>query len=208
MTQERVIELIGLGFDEEWVRDVQENFNPKVSGKYSIKIFDCEELDQEPETGIFVGTYFFDNDRDLSVIHHFFEGLFCVMNVVQTNEELGRGIVDGAPFDEMMEFEGSPWDWMRGEDLGWNFTEREEARKEQMLKHNRELSASTSENEDPGITVNELIEMLKAAAGGENPRVKFVSYEWDDDLEGLSYHKRWFEKVARDNGKVVIQISR
>lgn len=112
MTIEKQKDLIKLGFDEAWFEKLNREFKPEEKGKYKIHIFFCEDLDQEPDTGIFIASYFFSDEKGLSNIHRFFEGLFYVMNVVETGEELGRGIIDGAPFDEMAEFEGKPWNWL------------------------------------------------------------------------------------------------
>ena len=139
MTNEKMQELISLGFDEKWLKDVKENFKPKTEGKYRIRIFECEELDQEPDTGVFVSTYLFDNEWDLSVIHHFFEGLFYIMEEIETEEELGRGIIDGAPFEEMEEHEGKPWYWLMGKELGPEFAKREEERNKEIIEYNKGL---------------------------------------------------------------------
>lgn len=139
MTNERMQELIDLGFDEKWLKDVKENFKPKTEGKYRIRIFDCEDLDQEPDTGIFVSACLFTNEYDLSVIHHFFEGMFYIMEVVETGEELGRGIIDGAPFDEMEEYEGKSWNLLMGKELGPKFVKREKERGEEIVEYNNRL---------------------------------------------------------------------
>lgn len=141
MNEKRMQALVEIGFNENWLKEVKENFEPKENGKYEIHIYDCEDLDQEPETGIFIASYFFDDERDLSIIHHFFEGLFYTMNVVETKEELGRGIVDGAPFEEMEEYEGVSWCWLDEDELGPDFEEREKERRDEIEKHNASLRA-------------------------------------------------------------------
>ena len=132
-------ELAKIGFNENWLKEISENFEPKEKGKYNIHIYDCEDLDQEPDTGVFIASYFFDNERDLSIIHHFFEGLFYTMNVVENKEELGRGIIDGAPFEEMEEYEGKVWCWLRGDELGSDFAKREKERREVYDNYNSSL---------------------------------------------------------------------
>ena len=139
MTNERIQTLINLGFDKTWLQDIKDNFKPNTYGKYLIRIYDCEDLDQEIETGIFISNYYFSNERDLSVIHHFFEGMFYIINTVKDNEELGRGIIDGAPFDEMEEYEGNSWRWLHCEELSDEFKKREEERNQKILELNQKL---------------------------------------------------------------------
>ena len=141
MTNARINELINLGFDKAWLNDIQEGFKSKSNGDYVIEIYDCEELDQDIETGIFIGMYFFDDDRDLSVIHHFFEGMFYIMKVAKTNEKLGKGIVDGSPFYEMEEYdpEGKAWYWWLDKELGDDFVERNRQREQRLLEYNKNL---------------------------------------------------------------------
>lgn len=117
MTDEKMQELIEYGFNEEWLKNIKDNFKPEEEGKYQIAIYDCDTLDQEPDTGFFLFAFYFSNERDLSYIHRFFEGMFYTMKVVETDEELGRGIIDGSPFDEMAEHEGTHWHWLMGRDL-------------------------------------------------------------------------------------------
>lgn len=110
-----------LGFNKIWLKDVIDNFHPKSKGKYTMKIYDMESIDQEPDSGIYIDTTCFDNERELSIIHHFFEGLGYVMTITETGEEIGRGIIDGAPFEEVDEAEGlsyGTWQWLREEDIG------------------------------------------------------------------------------------------
>ena len=135
-------ELINLGYDEMWLKDIQEGFKPKLSGDYVMYIFDCEELDQEIETGTFIAKCFFDDDRDLSVIHHFFEGMFYIMKITKTNEELGKGIIDGSPFYEMEDFdpEGKAWYWWLDKELGDDFVKRSKKREQRLLEHNKNLT--------------------------------------------------------------------
>ena len=139
MTNARINELINLGFDKAWLNDIQEGFKPKPNGDYIIEIYDCEELDQNIETGIFIGMYFFDDDRDLSVIHHFFEGMFYIMKNTKTNEELGQGIIDGSPFEEMEMYEDKPWYWLSNQELGNDFIKRDCQRKQRLFEYNKSL---------------------------------------------------------------------
>lgn len=140
MTSTKFNELLNLGFDKEWLKDIKENFKPKLNGTYAMYIFDCEDLDQEVETGLFIDKCFFDNDRDLSVIHHFFEGMFYIMKNTKTNEELGQGIIDGSPFEEMEIHEDKPWNWLSNQELGADFVERENQRKKALEAYNSKLN--------------------------------------------------------------------
>ena len=120
MDKRRAKQLEKLGFDKMWLKDVVENFKPKKTGKYTMKIYYIEHLDQDPDTGIYVETACFDNERELSIIHHFFEGEAYVMTVTETGDVIGLGIIDGAPFEEVDEAEGLPygtWRWLHGVQL-------------------------------------------------------------------------------------------
>ena len=117
MNKQTYQHLLQLGWDKKWLDNIHDNFHPKRKGKYEIKIYDIEELDQEPETGIYIDTTCFDNDIDLSVIHYYFEGMAYVMRDKATNEIFGEGIIDGALFEECEEQEGQPWYWHSNETL-------------------------------------------------------------------------------------------
>ena len=58
------------------------------------------------------------------------------------------------------------------------------------------------------IKVSELIQLLQSKCKTGDEVVEFLSYEWDDDLEGLSYHERTFEKVSRRGNVVRAFVSR
>ena len=133
MNETKMQELLEKGFDGKWLKDIQETLIPKENGKYEIHIYDCEDWDQEPDTGLFLASYFFDNEYDLTAIHYFFEGYFYVMRVVKTQEELGRGIVDGAPFEEMEEYEGKSWEWLDYRSLSPELYEKREKEKEDLV---------------------------------------------------------------------------
>jgi hypothetical protein len=105
-----------LGFDSEWLDNVYKYFTPRKIGKYKMVITDIEHLDEDPRDGIPVETTCFDNAEDLSVIHHFFEGNAYVLTVTETGEQIGEGIIDGAPFEECSyhetgEYEHHNWQW-------------------------------------------------------------------------------------------------
>lgn len=110
-------ELIELGWDETYVKYVRENFIPKTAGKFKMVITDIEDLAQDPRTGTYVDTVFFDTEFELSTIHYFYEGLAYVLTVSKTDEVIGEGVVDGAPFDEVGEFTGKNWNWTADEDV-------------------------------------------------------------------------------------------
>ena len=111
MNKKTIEKLMKLGWDEDWVQNVAQNFNPKRKGKYKIEIFDIEEIDQDPESGLWIETAYFDNEAELSLIHYFFEGFGYIMTVSKTGERIGRGIIDGSPFDEAGEYESINWRW-------------------------------------------------------------------------------------------------
>lgn len=111
MNIENAKKLIALGWDANEVDYIFCNFKPKATGKYKVEIYDIDDLGMDPEDGVWVDRAFFDNEIDLSVILYFCEGLAYVMTVAETGEELGRGILDFSPFEEMEEFEGIPWHW-------------------------------------------------------------------------------------------------
>ena len=71
-----------------------------------------QDINDELKDGIFIDRTRFDNDKELSVIHHFFEGLGYILTVTETGEQIGQGIIDGSPFDECEDFEkGTSWTW-------------------------------------------------------------------------------------------------
>ena len=58
------------------------------------------------------------------------------------------------------------------------------------------------------MKASELIKLINSKCKGEDLEVEFLSYEWDDDLEDLSYQERDFEKVQKRGTKVQILVSR
>ena len=123
--------LLGLGFDKEWLEMVKTKFAPTKKGRFKIQIFDIEDPADEPETGIFVEETRFSTERELSIIHFFFEGLAYVMIDSESKEEIGRGIIDGAPFDEIEEAVGEHWNWLSPKKLGHWYNEQ---RKQELEK--------------------------------------------------------------------------
>ena len=120
MNKQTYQKLEKLGWNKYWLDNIHNNFHPKRKGKYEMKIYDIEEIDQDPETGIYVDTTSFDNDIDLSVIHHYYEGMAYIMRDKATNEIFGQGIIDGSPFEECDEHEGlewGSWQWHRDDEL-------------------------------------------------------------------------------------------
>lgn len=101
-----------LGFPKLWLDEVKKEWKPRKIGRYEMKIYDIEELDQEVETGVWIETTCFSDEVELTKIHKFFEGMGYVMTVVETGEEIGRGIIDGSPFDEVGAVEGKKWYWL------------------------------------------------------------------------------------------------
>lgn len=59
------------------------------------------------------------------------------------------------------------------------------------------------------MRLSELIRLLeKKRRNGDDPEIKFESYEWTDDLEEVRYLSRYFDGIRRRNGVIVIQTSR
>ena len=112
MNIRKMQQLERLGFNNEWLDEVKLYFKPKKRGKYRIKIYDIEDLSQEADDGIWIDTTCFSTELGLSFVHYFFEGNAYVMCLAETGYEIGRGIIDGAPFDEVEEHENKQWDWI------------------------------------------------------------------------------------------------
>lgn len=58
------------------------------------------------------------------------------------------------------------------------------------------------------LKASELIKLLQAKCKTGDEVVEFHSYEWNDDLEDLSYHERTFENVSRRGNVIRIFVSR
>lgn len=117
MNIRKMQQLKKLGFDEEWLNEVKTQFQPKKRGKYRIKIYDIEDLSQEADDGIWIDTTCFSTELGLSFVHYFFEGNAYVMSLAETGYEIGRGIIDGAPFEEVEEYENEQWEWISREKI-------------------------------------------------------------------------------------------
>ena len=109
--------LIKLDFMESWLKEVRHNWKPKKTGKYEMLIIYITNIDDDPKDGIFIEKTRFDDDKELSVIHYFFEGLGYILTVTETGKQIGQGIIDGSPFDECEYFEDGDtatydrWQW-------------------------------------------------------------------------------------------------
>lgn len=126
MNKTNMENLLVLGFDKDWLEMVSSKFEPNEKGRFEIKIFDIEDLSEEPESGVFVTETNFNTERELSIIHFFFEGLAYVLTDSETGEEIGRGIIDGAPFDEIEDAIGERWGWLNAKELGsWYYEQRQ-----------------------------------------------------------------------------------
>ena len=101
-----------LGFPKLWLDEIKKGWKPRKLGRYEMKIYDIEDLDQEIETGVWIETTRFADQVELTKIHRFFEGMGYVMTDTSTGEEIGRGIIDGSPFDEVSQVEGEKWWWL------------------------------------------------------------------------------------------------
>lgn len=117
MNIRKMQQLDRLGFNKEWLLDVKQHFRPKKRGKYRIKIYDIEDLSMEPDEGIWIDTTCFDTALGLSFVHYFFEGNAYIMSLAETGYEIGRGIIDGAPFEEIEEYENEPWEYIHRDEI-------------------------------------------------------------------------------------------
>lgn len=117
MNIRKMQKLARIGFNPEWLDEVKTRFKPKKRGKYEIKIYDIEDLSMEPDDGIWIDTTCFNTPLGLSFVHYFFEGNAYIMKVVETDEEIGRGIIDDAPFEELEEHSGETWEWIHRSEI-------------------------------------------------------------------------------------------
>ena len=113
MNIRKMQQLERLGFDSEWLNEVKRCFKPKKRGKYRIKIYDIEDLSQEPDDGIWIDTTCFSTELGLSFVHYFFEGNAYILSLAETGYEIGRGIIDGCVFEEIDE----NWEWIHREEI-------------------------------------------------------------------------------------------
>lgn len=58
------------------------------------------------------------------------------------------------------------------------------------------------------MKLSEFVKLLNSKCRDDDPEILFESYEWDDDLENLSYHTRDFDGVSRRKGQIIIKTSR
>jgi hypothetical protein len=117
MNIRKYYQLQKLGYDQEWLDEVKMRFKPRKRGKYEIKIYDIEDLSMEPDDGIWIDTTCFNTSLGLSFVHYFFEGNAYIMKCVETDEEIGRGIIDGAPFEELEEYSRETWEWVHRSEI-------------------------------------------------------------------------------------------
>lgn len=117
MNIRKYYQLQKLGYDQEWLDEVKMRFKPRKRGKYEIKIYDIEDLSMEPDDGIWIDTTCFNTSLGLSFVHYFFEGNAYIMKCVETDEEIGRGIIDDAPFEELEEYSGETWEWIHRSEI-------------------------------------------------------------------------------------------
>lgn len=110
--------LLNLGFDQQWLERVKNNFHPRRKGKYEMYIGDIEHLDDDIEhNSIHIETTCFDTQEELSVIHYYFEGAAYIIRYHDTKEHISMGIIDGAPFEEIEEIEGTEWFWLSEKEM-------------------------------------------------------------------------------------------
>lgn len=140
--------LLKENFDAKWLKDVKENWSPKKFGDYEITITCGEHIDSDPADGMFIDRTTFNNDKELSEILHFFEGFHYRMIDVATGKQLGAGILDESPFEEMEEFTGKEWSWYSYEQLQ-NMKEQKHKRREtyieKIIRENAELRKENAE---------------------------------------------------------------
>lgn len=128
-----------LGYDKEWLLDVKQHFHPKKRGKYRIKIYDIVDLSQEPDEGIWLDTTCFSTELGLSFVHYFFEGNAYIMYETETNDEIGRGIIDSCMFDEVDE----TWEWLGRKEMKKIIDKQqavEDAKPKEYIRRPRKLS--------------------------------------------------------------------
>ena len=191
MNSRKMYQLEKLGFDQEWLNDVKRNFHPKKKGKYEIKIYDLQDLDDEPDAGIWIDTTCFDDDLGLSIVLHFFEGNGYVLRLTETGEEIGRGILDDSPFYEAQQYDDKEWFW-RSEEVKELIAKqvveedakpKEYIRKGWLMKHKTKMQTSAGEIStrfyDDGIAKG--IEVL---LNGEIVAMLDVYEQNDDETEG------------------------
>lgn len=58
------------------------------------------------------------------------------------------------------------------------------------------------------MKLSEFVKLLNSQCLDDDPEILFESYEWDDDLENLSYHTRDFDGVSRREDQIIIKTSR
>lgn len=58
------------------------------------------------------------------------------------------------------------------------------------------------------MKASELIALIQSECKTGDEIVEFLSYEWNDDLEDLSYHERTFEKVSREGNTLRVFVTR
>lgn len=98
-----------LGWNPETLQYIKENFAPKKIGKYKLCVHTMNHAQQPPEDGLLIDTAFFSDERELSRIHHFYQGNGYVLYLAETDAKISSGILNGSPFAEVEE-EG--WKWM------------------------------------------------------------------------------------------------
>ena len=131
-----------MGFDKDWLFVIKNEFKPKKNGFYEMRITDIEDFGDDPRHGEYIETTTFNDSRDLSVIHNYFEGFAYVVTDKMTMEVFDSGIIDGALFDVMEDRTGYKWKWFSEADLGAENKvnqERKESMIESLTRENQEL---------------------------------------------------------------------
>lgn len=131
-----------LGYDKDWLFVIKNEWKPKKNGRYEMRITNIDDLSDDPRYGEYIDTTTFNNARDLSVIHHYFEGNAYVVTDTTTMEVFDSGIIDGALFDVMEERTGYIWKWYSEEELDYSkraTVARNESMIEKLTRENNEL---------------------------------------------------------------------
>lgn len=131
-----------LGFNKDWLTVVKSEWKSKKKGQYDMLITDIKDLSYNPLHGLRIERTKFDNDYDLSLIHKYFKGHAYVIVEVDSNEIIGKGIIDHSIFDVMHDWTQENWDMYSEQELVREQkirTERHESIIDRLTRENNEL---------------------------------------------------------------------
>ena len=138
-----------IGFDKDWLTVIKNEWKPKKRGAYDMLITDIKDLSDDPLYGERIERTKFDNDYDLSLILHYFEGNAYVIADCESNKIISKGIVDYSIFDIMH-------DWTQE---NWDMYSEEELKQERLLKAERQeslINRLTRENNELRLEIAKL----------------------------------------------------